>query len=98
MQQNNPNPKEELRWWETSQPITILGLSAEPFMLVVFIPLIPWWPFVKFIGWCIVVNIFISWVLRKEFTQFLYYLKREFFNNRRRIYSSRYALRRFKGY
>ena len=93
-----PQKIDELRWWDTSLPLTILGMSAEPFMLVILIPLVPWMPFINFIGWALLLNVLISWVYRKGFVQFLYYLKREFFNNRRRIYNSRYSKRRFKGY
>lgn len=88
----------ESRWWNTSLPLTILGMSAEPFVLLVFVPLIPFGPFVSFVGWALLVNVCISWGLRKGFKEFLYYLKREFFNNRRRIYNVRYSKRRFKGY
>ncbi len=88
----------EIRWWDTSLPMTIMGLSGEPFVLVVLIPLFPFGPFISFIGWCLLVNLLISWGFRKGFMQFLFYLKREFFNNRRRIYSARYSKRRFQGY
>lgn len=87
----------ELKWWLTSQRLWILGMTAEPFVMVVFLPMFPFPFYVKLLGWFLLINMVVSWVFRKNLITIFLYMRNSLLNNRRHIYSARKSLRKFYG-
>ncbi|WP_370059894.1 hypothetical protein [Neptunomonas phycophila] len=88
----------ELKWWITSLPLRVAGMSGEPFSVLVLLPLLPFPFFIKLIGWLLLINIILNLLFRKTFKTFLLTMTRLMLNNRHRIYNSRDSIRRFRGY
>lgn len=87
-----------LRWWLTALPLRFLGMNAEPYAILVFVPLFPFGWFISFVGWFLLMNLLLSWVVRKNISDLILFMRRLAEDGRRPLYSRRRMMRRYYDY